>query len=323
MATSPIAPSCGSFDSTSQLRLKDKLDYENFILDFLFNNFEFFEGGKNPDCYIFSSNSPSCDLSISAYADLCSSSVENVISKLCPLTFTAAFKMLDMGIEWILEENQSAGNITSDRWNFVEKKDLLRNASLILPRFLIREPQLKDCFLALFAELFKFRNNVIHGQNFSSTGGTLDITDNGGNRISLNQETLGFLIKSATGVCNILSGSINESDATINLIKYSLDQIDFIHKKPKFNVAFPDRIKVVYKSFYEEDCFPVDLDKVRQKLTASISPRQPYFNLTITGIIGGESKIEWLFPFDSIPNEPNLKLKADDHVVFQAFNNLA
>lgn len=100
--------------------------------------------------------------------------VQSSLSRLRPLTFSAAFKVQDMIGEWVLHANGS------NAWPFTKKlkayDDFRKAGTFIEPNTFLSWPDLSNAFWELYRELVPFRGTVVHGSGISvGSNGTLYI----------------------------------------------------------------------------------------------------------------------------------------------------
>ena len=84
--------------------------------------------------------------------------------------FTASFKLLDMLLEWVLEQN---GYVPSHR--YAEKIGTLKGP-VTYPAVIESRPCLRDRLRALFASAEPLRGTIIHSRHFRSEDGTLQVS---------------------------------------------------------------------------------------------------------------------------------------------------
>src|SRR3954468_20901087 len=93
-----------AYDSTSRSNLEEKLGYERFVLKEAVGVHMRYIGVESPlEIVINDAPPPEMRLTMNDYMDA-SGQIE-VIRSMAPLIFVAAFKVCDMVIEWVLEEN--------------------------------------------------------------------------------------------------------------------------------------------------------------------------------------------------------------------------
>ena len=99
------------YDQTAQTRLREKIGYELWLLDFISETQETFEGGADISTITLTNRQLDAHIAKFNKEALGSEAAIKLMNAMSPLTFTASYKILDMVFEWILEENHDAGNI--------------------------------------------------------------------------------------------------------------------------------------------------------------------------------------------------------------------
>ncbi len=146
------------YDSNSQQRLINKLDYEIWVLDFLGNSQDLFYGKTDISTIQLTNRQQNANISVGIQEHIGASYGQRIIDALTPLTFTASYKILDMVYEWILEENESIGVISDVPWRFSQKLKLIKKTNLQYPSLFADNPYLKDYSFAFFTNLLPYRN---------------------------------------------------------------------------------------------------------------------------------------------------------------------
>ncbi len=174
------------FDQTAQTQLQEKLDYELWLLDLISNTLKTFRGGTDISTITIINRQANLHrmISIGEAINVIEGTESNtrikVTDAMSPLTFTASYKFLDMIFEWILEENYATGNIEQSnppsKWRFWDKINKIRNLHLVYPPLMQSEPYINDYLFALYDNLLKFRNEIVHRNNFSASDGKLKVT---------------------------------------------------------------------------------------------------------------------------------------------------
>lgn len=172
-------------------------------------------------------------------------------------------------------------------------------------------PYLFDYTFALYDNLLKFRNEIIHNDNFSINGDKLivDIGFGGSaSHLEMSRAELGCLVRSTLTVARILSGKVTLNAYLDTSLKYHFGMIAKCHLLGIFGVKQPRLVNVVLNTPEESGNFPVYLSYVRDELNKIYQQSGIFFNLEIVGIINGESCF-WRFPHDKIPSGNALSLK--------------
>jgi len=302
------------YDQNSQKRLRDKLDYELWLLDFLSNTEEIFTGGTNISTITLINKQQATHVSIEVTDVLGSGKALEIMNKMMPLTFVASYKILDMIFEWILEENYAVGNIKNERapsqWKFSEKIRKLRELQLSYPPLMLSESYIKDYLFALYDKLLDFRNEIVHRNNFSVSDSKLRVTAKE-RTLDLDRSELGAFVRIVVCVAKLLTGDLPWSPHIDRLLKYHLDRIQKLHCLNEFKQKEPLIVNVILKVPIEGEIFPADLKFVREKISQIYPNADVRFNLKIIGLKNGKPCIGWNLPADAVPEEDLLELRSD------------
>lgn len=302
------------YGQTAQDRLREKLDYELWLLDFLSKTQETFEGGSDISTITLRNRERGAHMDLTATDVIGSGTAMKVMDAMMPLTFTASYKILDMIFEWILEENRTAGNVKNIPWRFVERIETISNSQLIYPPLLQTEPYIKDYSFALYKSLLKFRNEVVHRHNFSVSGNKLvvDTTVDGHSyTLVLDRSELGALVRVAIASAKLLIGDLPFGSQVDRLLKYHLNRIQKLHALPEFKQAKPLLVNVILEVPVEKEPFPADLKFVRQEVSRIHPNADIQFNLKIVGLANEKPSVNWFFPADKVPETDLLELRAN------------
>jgi len=301
------------YDQSAQRWLREKLDYELWLLDFLSSTEEILIGGTNISTItIINRQYAHVDLGLTDIVG--SGKAIEVMNKIMPLTFTASYKILDMIFEWILEENYTAGNIKDkkppSKWSFSKKINKLQKLRLFYPPLMQSEPYIKDYLLALYDKLLKFRNEIVHRNKFSVLDDKLKVTAKG-QTLELDRSELGAFIRVVVAVAKLLVGDFKWGRYIDRLLKYHLDRIQKLHGLNEFKQAKPLIVNVILKVPMENGVFPADLKFVQQQISRIYPNADVHFNLKIIGLENDKPCICWYLPRDAVPEENLLELRAD------------
>jgi len=311
------------FDLTSQTRLKGKMDYELWFLEFISKKEEILEGGaKISKISLKNRQSGQENVAIAVSDVMGSGAALEVMNAMRPLTFAASYKILDVIFEWILEENRNAGKIKKAPWEFKRKIESISNShsNLILPNLFETHPYMEKYLFQLYTNLLKFRNEIIHSHKFSVLGNNLRIeTAEGGQThiLELSPRELGSFVKIVVAVANLLARELSFDPNIDRLLKYYIDRLTKIHGLAEFKQPAPIPIDVDLEVFEENKMFSADLKFVRQELSRIFPDVNILFNLKIIGLADGRPVMIWLLPFDSVPGGDRLELSPDAYVKYR------
>jgi hypothetical protein len=300
------------YNQATQSQLKEKLDYELWLLDFLSKTQETFEGGSNISTIILTNRQPSTHATIFPNEVMGLGTAIKVMDAMAPLTFCASFKILDMVFEWILNENEKAGNIQKTPWEFKKKIKIISSVTLNYPSLLQSEPYIRDYLFALYSKLLKFRNEIVHNNNFSVDGKLKveTIKNSKSYSIELDRGELGALVRTVVAAANLLTGVLSFGNQENCLFKYHLDRISKLHGLIEFKQTKPILVNVILNVPEEKNIFPVDVKFVREKINRIYPNGNVLFNLKIIGLVNDRPSSCWFFPIDSLPKEELFELQS-------------
>lgn len=212
------------YDQVAQERLKEKTNYELWLLDFLSETQEIFEGGPNITTVTLVNRQPNVHAAITLTEVLGSETVMKVLDTIMPLTFIVSYKILDMIFEWVLEENKAVGNIQKVPWKFGKKIEVISNSQLEYPPLFQSNQYIREYLFAIYSNLLKFRNEIVHRNNFSVSGNKLQIKTSE-NSLEIGREELGALVRTVTAVAKMLAGILPFGKREDCLLKYYLTEL--------------------------------------------------------------------------------------------------
>lgn len=301
------------YDQPAQMQLREKLDYELWLLDFLSNMEDIFTGGKDISTITLTNRQSVAHVAVSVTEVLGSGQALEVMNAINPLTFTASYKVLDMIFEWILEGNRNAGKISDVPWRFSKKIKKIQNSSLFYPPLFQSQPYIRNYLFALYSNLLKFRNEIVHRNRFSVSDGKLQVATKKGcsHTLELSRSELGVLVRIVVAVANLLTGNLPFGRQVDRLLKYHLDRLQKLHGLGRFKQVKPLLVNVTLKVPREEGTFPADLKFVRQQVNRIHPNADVQFNLEVIGLVNDEPCIGWFIPVDAVPERDLLELQSN------------
>lgn len=304
------------YDQTAQSRLKEKLDYELWLLDFLSKTQETFEGGSNISTITLTKGQAGTKTDLFLTDSISSRGAMKVMDKMMPLTFTASYKILDMIFEWILEKNKEIGNLQKIPRGFKEKIKIISSAQLIYPPLLQSEPYIRNYLFALYSNLLKFRHEIVHKNNFSVLNGKLRVETIKNSQlysIELDRGELGAFVRTVVAVANILTGVLPFGEQEDCLLKYYLDRIRKLHRLAAFGQKKPILVNVRIKVPEERGVFPVDVKFVREQISRIHPNVDVLFNLKVIGLVDDKPSVCCFFPVGSVPKDDVFELRPNNY----------
>ena len=144
-----------------------------------------------------------------------------------PLVFVSTFKLLDMLIEWILEETGS-----EPTYRFQQKLQQLHN-SPIFPHVVESRTWLKERLVGLYSTLEPLRGTIIHDKHFTATDGAIRVASSKKGIIGAPVEiSAAHLRKLAFTIVNIMKyvdGTWLLDDFREKTLRYHLDELALLH----------------------------------------------------------------------------------------------
>jgi hypothetical protein len=303
------------YKKAAQQILLDKVDYEVWLLDFLAKRQDMFEGGKDISLIEITSNKPGAKVNVSMTDNIGASTAQSIIDAMAPLTFTASYKMLDMIFEWILEENQRAGNISKVPRRFSDKLKLCSNISkLKFPPLFMNQRHLHVYSEALFSQLLPYRNAIVHDNSFSVSGDSLTLSNSmNGISLTLSRVQIGCLVRFVVALVRALAGVIVIDSYMDNLLRYHLDVLATAHGLATFNQQMPLLVHVELTVPKQGDSFLANLKHARDTVSSIHPGRDVVFNLTVLGVEGENLIAKWYFEAEDVPASDLVAFSAESH----------
>ena len=309
------------YDVASQDRLRDEADYESWLLRQFASRRMRGKGLSNGVFRVYRNRRPEHHMHISGSLGLGVGSERGAWSAAAPLGFVAAYKVLDVIVQWILEENKQRLCLKSVPWKFSEKVEVLTNrgSDIILPSFLDSDRDVASRVLALYKELLCFRNTIVHGHQFSTSRGGLTVSDRDKKprELTLTAAEMALLLESVLVVAEVLAGVATAGKYTMSRLRYSLDQLSHAHGLPVVGGAGPAVHKVMLLVDEEDGSFPADLAYLREQLARKGADNGSFVDLWIVGVVDGTPVVCWHLGPDEEPKVGLLQLSRGDHAGHQ------
>ncbi|MDF2857071.1 MAG: hypothetical protein K0Q87_2922 [Neobacillus sp.] len=293
------------FNATSISVLKEKLDYEQFLLNEATELLRLHKGQVSP--ITIEMNDKGTTLKVHVVESLAAFHSAELLNKMSPLLFCASYKVLDMLIEWIIFENKN-----NCPWRFSQKINILNNEknTLHVP---VGFSDIYEQIFALYIYLEKYRSAIIHGKWGKNVNGDLqfDFIDKQSNHIT---DIFSFDLVVAFAECISLCAdtAISNLNTEINkkmTIKWLMDKMVILHGLPTFNILEPRFFRVIKNTMVESEPVEVDLDNLRKTVETQSSGSGYSYELTVTANIKNESTVvKWIIPSSAVPFQDKLLL---------------
>lgn len=220
-----------------------------------------------------------------------------------PLVLVASFKLIDMLLEWVLEQNGTKAN-----FRFSDKIKRLKKG-VLFPDFLDSRPWLGDRLIGLYVNLEPLRGTIIHNRHFKSSGSTLEIfniqRDNIGPAVTVTHEQLRSLGFIAVSLLRYLTEDWKITAFQEKQLRWFVDRLQTLHQLPSLGQYLPMKLTVrVYRPWTES--INVDLKRIRNDISQSDPERDVEFDLKVVAIDPDQrSATAYLLPWDTFSNTSN------------------
>ena len=218
-----------------------------------------------------------------------------------PLVFISIFKLLDMLVEWILEENGYRAT-----FRFIDKLKHIQT-SPHFPKTIESRPWLKERLVGLYSTLEPLRGTIIHDKLFSATDGAIQVSSSRkgttGSLVDVSAAHLRKLALTLVSILRYLDGTWKLDDLREKYLRYDLDELVMLHRQPLLGQKRPFHTTIrVYTKEYE----PLDIDvaTIHDQVSKMYVGQDCSFDLRILTVTGGEVLGAYLFPWAVIAS-PN------------------
>lgn len=211
-----------------------------------------------------------------------------------PLVFVSIFKLLDMLVEWVLEENGFPPN-----FRFQQKLRQLRGA-VIFPPLVESRAWLKERLAGLYSTLEPLRGTIIHDRHFTATDGAIRVASSRcgvtGVPIEISAAHLRMLARTIVSILRYVDGTWNFEELREKTLRYDLDELAALHGLPPLGQMPPFHTCVrVYST--DSDPLLVDPMAIQRDLAARYVKQDCSFDLRLLMVKDGEVVEAYLFPW--------------------------
>ncbi len=216
-----------------------------------------------------------------------------------PLVFIVTFKLLDMFVEWVLEENGFPPT-----FRFQEKVKQL-NRLPIFPGLIESRPWLKDRLVGLYHTLEPLRGTIIHDKHFTASDGAIRVSSSKGKDvgppIEIGPAELRKLGLTVVSILRYVDGTWFLDQYREKILRRYLDSLVSLHGFPSLGQRqlFYPTVHV-----YSTDSEPrtVDLTAIWIYLAKYYSGYDYMFDLRVLTVKGGVVVDAFLFPWALLEN---------------------
>lgn len=284
-----------TFDANALKRLAERTEYETWFLEAVYALVENELFPSWPDGVIYPADKSKTQFFIYARANIILGDWRSgFLNAGGPLVFVAAFKLLDMLVEWILEENGFPSNFRF-QWKL---KQL--NSSPNVPPLIESRRWLKERLIGLYSTLEPLRGTIIHDKHFTASDGAIQVASskNGvkGAPVEVSATHLRILARTIVSVLKYVDGTWHLDEFRERTLRHDLDEIATLHGLPSLGQKSPFHTCVrVYST--ESEPLLVDPVSIRNDISRNYVDQDCSFDLRVLMVKGGKAVDAYLFPW--------------------------
>lgn len=294
------------FDANARTELEEMLGYERYLLKACNDAIRQFRGVCGPTTIVISDEGPN-QLCLHI-KDMIGDTGAGMTHRMSPLIFAAAYKLLDMVVEWTIRQNGRAC-----QYPFAKKLKIIKNSPpLDYPDFIGADAALQDVLVGLFEGALPYRNAITHNKWGKNVEGDLhfDFHKNDQHYTeTFNFDTILALAEAMSLLGDLLVNPLVDPDK-LNTMKWLLDRLTPLHGKPAFGITQPCHFQVVRKTQRVGTALVViDLVRIRSVVDQQAGQASASYDLTIEAdsATGVEA---WEIRSADLPSGDNLNLDA-------------
>jgi hypothetical protein len=268
-----------TFDSASMAKLNERTDYERWLLEAVYALVEDDLFPSWPDGVIYTLDNPAPEfISHGRMSAIIGDWRPGFLKAGAPLVFVSIFKLLDMLVEWILDENG-----ISTTFRFQQKLQHISNEP-VFPPLIASRPWLKERLTRLYSRLEPLRGTIIHDRNFTSADGFIRVASSRGGTsgvpIEISPDDLRILARVVVSILKYLDKSWHLDDFREKLLRFDLDELGALHGLPSLNQLRPFHVGVrVYTT--NPNPLLIDISAIREDLTTQYPNNDCSFDLRV------------------------------------------
>ena len=291
-----------TFDANALTKLAERTEYETWLLEAVYALVENELFPPWPDGVVYPLDRPKAQFFGYMRANLIVGDWRpGFLNAGAPLVFVAAFKLLDMLVEWILEKNE-----LSSTFRFQKKLEQLRSSPTFPPLIETRR-WLKERLVGLYSTLEPLRGTIIHDKHFTAMDGAIQVASSKkgvkGAPVKISATHLRILARTIVSVLRYVDGTWQFDEFRERTLRHDLDEVATLHGLPALGQESPFHTCVrVYTT--DSDPLLVDLVAIRRDIATHYVNQDCSFDLRVVMVRNGEIVDAYLFPW-SVCADPN------------------
>lgn len=307
-----------NFDPAAIAKLDERIEYELWLLELVYAIVDDSLVFKDQDVLIFP---PSGGPPPTEFGPMCGRITfgdwrPGFVDAGAPLLFVTAFKVLDMLVEWVLEQNG-----TLPGWQFSKKLSTARQGTIAYPTAIESRPWLRERLIALYEHLEPLRSTIIHQRHFKTSAGSLQVSSSKGGvigpSVSVSDAEIRKLSLLLVSVLHCIRGTWILDSFREKRLRRTLDELAPIHRLPVLGQLEPVLKNIrVYR--LEADPIELDLQPLRSEALKRASQQDVVFRLRIVVVSNDGKTVEaFQYPFEELQG-PTLTVWRADRGKFSA-----
>jgi hypothetical protein len=284
-----------TFDASALIKLAERTEYETWLLEAVYALVEQELFPSFPDAVVYPVDKSKAQFFASGRLNIVIGDWRpGFLNAGAPLVFVSTFKLLDMLIEWTLEENG-----VPSTFRFQQKLQHLKG-SPIFPPLIESRGWLKERLIGLYSTLEPLRGTIIHDKHFTATDGAIRVSSSKKGSIGPAKEiSAAHLRKFALTIVSVLryvDGTWQLNQVREKILRHDIDELAMLHRLPLLGQKCPFHTRVrVYLT--GSDPLHVDPMAIRGDLAARYLDQDCSFDLRLLMVKGGEVVEAYLFPW--------------------------
>jgi hypothetical protein len=290
-----IVTSHPTFDASALIKLAERTEYETWLLEAVYALVEQELFPSWPDAVFYPVDKSKAQFFARARGNIVIGDWRpGFLNAGAPLVFVSTFKLLDMLIEWTLEENG-----VPSTFRFQQKLQHLKE-SPSFPPLIESRAWLRERLIGLYSTLEPLRGTIIHDKHFTATDGAVRVSSSKkgiiGPATEISAADLRKLALTIVSVLRYIHGTWQLNELREKILRHDLDQLATLHGLPLLGQKRPFHTRVrVYLT--GSDPLHVDPMAIRGDLAARYVDQDCSFDLRILMVKGSEVVEAYLLPW--------------------------
>ncbi len=283
------------FDVNAIIKLAERTEYETWLLEAVFTLVEKELFPSWPDGVVYPLDKSEAQFLGYARANIIIGDWRvGFLNAGAPLVFISTFKLLDMLVEWILEENGF-----SSTFRFQKKLQKLKD-SPIFPQAIESRAWLKERLAGFYSMLEPLRGTIIHDKHFTATDGAIRVANSRKDvleaPVEISADHLRMLGRTIISVLRFVDGTWHLDEFREKMLRHELDELAVLHGLPLLGQRPPFHTCVRVFST-DSDLHLIDQMAILRDLNMRYVNHDCSFDLRVLIVRAGEVVDAYFFPW--------------------------